>query len=358
MAKKNSALEEIYCHYSHNPIPDDFESIVLRTLGVNLAAKYGPFDLTSPVLVAPGQLTTNTAQIKALRDAGFAGCVLKSVVGEDPCGNCSMSRQRRKHTFIKSVYDPDDKEGVRPIIHWNGGLDVRKLPEYLSFAREAFKMSSNHFFIAASFLAHLPLPEEDFLVEEWFHTARLLKNAGYRACEIDFCPFLKRENDLIDQKNVLRWYREIPILVKKAAPDMFIYPKLLNLDYGFEFQMRMAESAIEGGADGLVVANRFFSKEFDCAHGGKKLHGLNLAQVREICRRFPGVPVSATGGVYSGRDIFDYLSAGAKNVQVLSVLMGKVRKPFVKKGHKFEQVFHKLMLDPEDGLIACLLSEA
>ncbi len=75
----------------------------------------------------------------------------------------------------------------------------------------------------------------------------------------------------------------------------------------------------------------------------------------EIRRAVPELAVSATGGVYTGSDAFAYIRAGAENIQLLSFLMGKVRSGLLIEGDKFRQVFHKLMFDEREGLLACMV---
>ncbi|MFH0796433.1 MAG: hypothetical protein V2A65_05170 [Candidatus Omnitrophota bacterium] len=381
MEKKLSKLKKLHDYFSVTSIPNNFSEIIKEELEINLEGKYGPYFLKNPILIAPGQLTVNTNQISRIKDAGYAGCILKSVVGEDKKGNCSMGCQRRKATYTQTVYDTDDRKGSFPIIHWDGRGDTRTLSEYLLFAREAIKYSDvgvgfirpaglinqaptsidvnlfNAFVLVASTLCHLPSPREEIKEEEWLFTAKNLFSLGYNLLEIDFCPSLKKEDGLIVEKeNILRWYKTVPSLIKSASPRIMVYPKLLNLDWGLDFQIRMVAAAQEGKSDGIIVANRIFKEEYNSAHGGKELRERNLRMVKEIKKTFPDIPISATGGIYSGRHVFDYLNAGAENVQLLSYIMGKVNTPFARKtGNKLEKVFHNLMLDPEDGLISCML---
>ena len=59
------------------------------------------------------------------------------------------------------------------------------------------------------------------------------------------------------------------------------------------------------------------------------------------------MPISATGGTYSGKHIAEYLKIGAQNVQVLTYVM--------KNG--FEKAFEELMFNPKDGFVALVLKE-
>lgn len=350
-------IVKLHEYYSIHSLPENLSDIIKDETGVDLTCTYIDLPLRHPVIVAPGQLTTNEHQIQNIFKAGYSGCVLKSVVGESPDGSCSMSAQRKKATYIHTFYESNDPKGEYPIIHWDGRCDPRPLEEYLKFARLVkAKFENRDFALIASILCNLPPPDHDFIKEEWFNTTKAIYNCGYRHIEIDFCPYLSSGDAAEDLENVLRWYRNVPRLVKQAAGNIRVVPKLLNLEAGLEFQVSMAEAAIEGGADGIVVANRIYKPEYKSAHGGEELRHRNIHQIREIKKRHPSLAVSATGGVYNGEHAFEYLQAGADNVQILSSIMGKVKVPFYKRnGSKFEQVLHKILLNPDNGLVMSML---
>jgi len=329
------------------------ERAVPNEFGIDLSASYLDTELRNPIILAPGQLTQYRDQIEKAIKTGFSAVVLKSVIGEDKHGNVSMNLFRRKPTFMRWYYDKDDTGHKYPIIHWNGGLDTRSLAEYLRFAREAYELGKKMDTpIIASFLSHLPSTlDEEWKVEEWTYTAAQLFDIGYKYMEIDFCPFIKGENLAENKEIVLRWYREAAGFIKDVSRDVKVVPKILNLDFGFDFQIEMVKAAKKGGADGVTIANRFFRKirdekigeEYGTAHGGRELKEINQRQVAEAVKL--GIPISATGGIYTGKDVRDYLSLGAKNTQLLTYVM--------KVG--FEKSFDNLLLDPKEGLIAAML---
>ncbi|HIE18767.1 TPA: hypothetical protein EYP75_03475 [Candidatus Bathyarchaeota archaeon] len=326
---------------------------------IKISASYLNLDLRNPIIIAPGPLSQNISQIKRAAKTGYGGMVLKSVVGEDKDGNTSMKALRKKSIFARWVYDDEGN----PIFHWNGGLDLRRLEDYLSFARKAFQLGKKEGFpLIASFLCHLPKDvDEEWKIEEWEYTTKKLVEAArifYEdspvILEIDLCPFLKREKLAVDKATVLRWYREIPRFVKEISSNVHIVPKLLNLDFGLDFQIEMVKAAKEGNADGVVIANRFFRKyvtketgeAYFTAHGGRELRVLNQKQIREV-RKILDIPICATGGTYSGRHVAEYLKIGAQNVQVLTYV--------IKNG--FEKAFEDLMFNPEDGFVTLILKE-
>jgi dihydroorotate dehydrogenase (fumarate) len=334
------------------------EDEVRKHIGIDLTSFYLDLELKNPLIVAPGPLSQAVFQVERAARAGYGGMVLKSVIGEDKHGNSSMKSLRAKPTFARWV---NDEEG-NPIYHWNGGLDRRNLSDYIKFAEKAFRKGSELSFpLIPSFLCHLPrkVDEEEWKVEEWTYTVARLGEAAssmYKdqklIFEIDFCPFLKREKLTVEKNVILRWYRETPRLIKEAWPDSQVIPKLLNLGFGLDFQIEIMMAAKEGGADGIVIANRFFKKYVNLdtkngyftAHGGKELRVMNQQQIAKI-KKSMNIPVSATGGTYSGKHAYEYLSLGAQNVQLLTFIM--------KNG--FEEVFRNIIFNETNGLLASIL---
>ncbi|MBS7657036.1 hypothetical protein KEJ33_03840 [Candidatus Bathyarchaeota archaeon] len=329
-----------------------------KNFGITLLSTYLDFELKSPIIVAPGPLSQTTSQIVRAATSGFGGMVLKSVVGEDKYGNSSMKMLRTKPTFARWV---SDDEG-NPVYHWNGGLDQRTFTEYLKFAEKSFKIGEElKFAIIPSFLCHLPkdIEKEDWKVEEWEYTVTKLSEAAlplYKdrkiTFEIDFCPFLKREKLAVDKKTILHWYRETPKLVKENCPNSYVVPKIMNLDFGLDFQIEMIKAAKQGGADCVVIANRFFRKFVDpdtkesyfTAHGGRELRIINQGQIAKA-KEAVNIPISATGGTYSGKHVYEYLSLGAQNVQLVTYVMK----------YGFEESFKNIMFNMQDGLLAALV---
>lgn len=337
------------------PYPASIGEICRRELGLDLTAFYGKSRLDNPIMIASGQMTRFRGQIDKIVSAGYGGFVFKSFVGECLDGRCSMETFRRASSFIKSVYDQEDVGGEMPIIHWSGRLDTRPMQKYLDFVVDCSSLCDSGCHSVYSFLCHLPKLNEDLLAEEWLHTVRHLMNIGAKDMEIDFCPFLQSENMLEDKCTVLRWYRECTSLIKAHYPDTGIYPKLINPLWDKQFYLDMMEAAVAGGADGLTIANRFFRPEYGSGHGGRELREKNLELVSMCKKVFPDLPIAATGGIYTGRHVFEYLRQGASSVQLLSFVMGKVYRSFICRGSKYRQVMHELIFEPEKGLAAAML---
>lgn len=354
--RQKMAVKDFSRYYQIHKIPPNLTEIIKDRFGIDVSSKYGPKTIKNPVMVAPGQITRTKAQVGLISEAGYGGLVLKSFVGEDRSGSCSLKSFRLKPKWIKTFYEADDLKGEYPIIHWNGGLDIRDWNLYRPFVRQVYEMGLNTGrCVVASLLCHLPQEGEEWLEAEWVYTTKELYGIGYRIFEIDFCPYLKSNNLAKEKKTVLRWYRQAPQIMKKAVGPITVFPKLLNPGWGDEFQVQMVEASVAGGADGVVIANRIYKPEYNSAHGGRELKEINLRTIKKVRKKGLKIPISATGGIYTGKDIMDYIKAGAESTQLISYIMGQVKAPFVKQGNKLEKVLFKLIFNPEDGLIAEML---
>ena len=327
---------------------------------VDFKTSYLDIELKNPIVLAPGHLSSHSKQIEEAAKSGFGAIVLKSVVGEDKKGNASMEINRRTSKF----WWVKDEEG-NPILHWKGGLDLRSFPKYLEFAREAYKIGQDYNTpLIASFLCHLPRTlDEEWKVKEWEYTTRKLNEIGYTHMEIDFCPFLKEDEEATNKmETVLRWYREAPGLIKEVDKKIKVVPKILNLDFDMEFQEKMVRAAVEGGADGVTIANRFFVKGYvnketgevyDTAHGGKELRERNQELIRKVRKGGIRIPINATGGTYTGEHVLEYLSLGAQDVQVFTYVFNTK----VEKKKKIGEALQNLLLNPQNGLVTTMLSK-
>lgn len=350
------AIENFSKYYQTHKTPTNLTEHIKDRFGIDISSKYGPNIITNPIMVAPGQITLTKGQVGLISEAGYGGLVLKSFVGEDQTGSCSLNSFRVKPTWIKTFFEAEDIKGEHPIIHWNGRLDIRDWNVYRPFAQQSLEIGlDTGICVVASLLCHLPQEDEEWLEAEWIYTTKEFYDIGYRIFEIDFCPYLKSENVVNDKNTVLRWYRQAPHVMKKVAGPITVFPKLLNPGWGDEFQVQMVEASMAGGADGVVIANRIYKPEYKSAHGGRELKEINLRTIEKVRNKGLNIPISATGGIYTGRDIIDYIKAGAESTQLLSYIMGRVKTPLVKQGNKSEKILFKLIFDTEDGLIAEML---
>ena len=116
---------------------------------------------------------------------------------------------------------------------------------------------------------------------------------------------------------ILRWLREVPGEVRRAAGDapLRLGIKLMNARFDEAFQLEMLAAC--AAADALVCFNRLWDPALGVAYGGWDLSERNLRVLRaaqERGLRLP--PLVGTGNVCSGRVALDYARAGCESVEL------------------------------------------
>lgn len=75
--------------------------------------------------------------------------------------------------------------------------------------------------------------------------------------------------------------------------------------------------------------------------GGKYIKPTALANVRTFSELLPTIPVIGVGGVYTGRDVFEFILAGATAVQVGTTLMQEGPSCFGRIGNELAEMMEK-----------------
>ena len=123
--------------------------------------------------------------------------------------------------------------------------------------------------------------------------------------------------------------REVVVAVKEAVQ----VPVWVKLTPNTDNVARLAQVAIEAGADALVATNtlKAIAIEPDLRRpvlgnrfGGLSGHALKPVALRAVYDCFaldPKVPIVASGGIYTARDVLEYAMAGASAFQVGTAVM-------------------------------------
>ena len=121
----------------------------------------------------------------------------------------------------------------------------------------------------------------------------------------------------------------------RAATAKPLWAKLSPANWDIAASARAVEAA---GADGLSLVNTIRGLALDPRTNRPKLHtatgGLSGPALKPIalaavfqCRRASALPIVGMGGVWSGRDAFELLAAGATHVALGTVLFGDPGAP-------------------------------
>jgi hypothetical protein len=343
-------------------LPRDAAAYVREAYGIDLTARYLGHTLPHPIGKGSGQLSLNTDQLDADREAGLAFVVLKTVIAEDAAGTRSMDawavHEARMRVGRRRAADGRDGWTVT----WKGRGWDRPFDDYLALVRAAGDLTrSGELLAVPSVKYHLPRLDEPFRASEYQHTTRRLAEAwgeGELPLEKDFSPTLAGDPLADERARILRWLREVPREIRSAAgaTPLRLGVKLMNgrFDDGFQREM-MAATA---GADALVCFNRLWDPAAEVAYGGWDLSARNLRVLREA-RAEPAagarMPLVGTGNVCSGRVVLDYARAGCESVELHTFLQLPLREYPATGGSRTQRALHVLLFHPVDGLVAGML---
>jgi hypothetical protein len=333
------------------------------------------------------------AQVEEAIDAGLGFVVLKTVIAQDAEGRQTMADWAIKEARLVAEPIVGRSSGARGwTISWKGRGWWQTFDEYLELVRATSARARDHaMLIVPSIKYHLPAPEEEtWRVEEYAATTRALVDAyvppagcGFMPLEKDFSPTLAGSDRARQRARTLEWLRATPTLIRRAAQAgaVKVGLKLFNSLDDDVFQLAMLTAVHEPGPsrpDFLIYANRLFDTDrvFEghrgIAYGGPDLSDRNLrllsalraaqaaARPGESQRApiAPGLELSATGDIGSGRMAVEYLLRGCTSCQLHTFFQLPPEAYAMACGTKLERALHMLYFHPDDGLIVWLVHAA
>ena len=272
---------------------------------MDLATSYMGLRLRNPLIASASPLNGDIAVLRALEDHGAGAVVLPSIFQEQIDAE---RREMEARTHVAAIgfaeaqsYFPD-YEGY--------GFGTGR---YLDIVRRAKES------VAIPVIASLNCTTR----EGWVDYARALEQAGADAIELNvyFIP----TDPALGGREVERRHLDILAAVKAAVS----LPVAVKMSPYFSALGDMARALGEGGADALVLFNRFYQPDIDIATLRLSMD-LELSTPAEI--RLPllwiallhgrlGASLAASTGVESADEVFKYLLAGADAVMTTSALL-------------------------------------
>ena len=167
----------------------------------------------------------------------------------------------------------------------------------------------------------------------WVMLAKMMEDCGLPLLELNYqCPHPVD----IDGPTEGVWIAQDPRVTAELTERIraaISIPVMVKLTPETHNLTAIASAARDAGAASVAVNSRFvgFAVDIDNARpyldglagiGGPWVKYLTLRWIHDIYTRV-GIPISASNGVYSGRDAIEFFMTGARIMQVCSVLMLK-----------------------------------
>ncbi|MEJ2122624.1 MAG: dihydroorotate dehydrogenase-like protein [Alphaproteobacteria bacterium] len=272
---------------------------------MDLSTRYMGLDLQHPVVAAASPLSSNLDGIRRLEDGGAAAIVMFSLFEE---------QLRQEMASMEHLTAAGSESFAESLSYFPSLDDYHAGPDrYLNLLRRAVDT------------VDIPVIASINCVtgEGWTDYARLMCEAGASGVELNVY-YLPADPE-IGGPEVERQYLEALAAVKAESS----VPVALKVSPYFSAIAHMAQRFADGGADGLVLFNRFYQPDFDLEELSV-VPGLQLSNSTEI--RLPlrwiamlygrvDASLAATTGVQSPQEVIKYVLAGADAVMTASALL-------------------------------------
>ncbi len=269
---------------------------------VDLKTKYMGLELKNPIIVGSSGLTNTLENLVEIEKNGAGAVVLKSLFEE-------QITQEISKTISEDVQANAYPEAVDYISNYSKDSAVGN---YLKLIKEAKAALSIPVIASINCVSSI----------EWVSFAAKIEEAGADALELNvfILPSDPRKTGEENEKVYFNIIQQVKKMVK--------IPVAVKLSYYFSGLAKTALSLSWTGISGMVLFNRFFSPDIDIDTFEIKPTNIfstpeelstSLRWVAMLSSRLH-CDVAASTGVHSGQAVIKQLLAGAKAVQIASVL--------------------------------------
>lgn len=265
----------------------------------NLSTTFAGLKLRNPFIISSSGITSSLDKIRKLDSLGAGAIVLKSLFEE-------QILHESDKTLSGSDY-PEALDYVKAYTRDNS------LVEYLNLIRDAKR--AVHIPIIASINC--------ISVNEWMDFAVQIQDAGADALELNvFYLPVNKDKSAQDYESI--YYNLLEGIRKKIS-----IPVIIKLGYHFTNLTYIVNQLYFRKADGVVLFNRFYEPDInitDLKITSSEVFSSpadirnSLRWVGIISSQVPQIDIAASTGIHSGDAAVKQILAGAKAVQVCSVL--------------------------------------
>lgn len=290
----------------------------------NLKVDFLGVEFKNPVIAASAEPTANLANMRKVIENGVGGLVVKTVTDSEAMRKLSFQTRWR-------FFDEEHKvcNGSVPRLftfYGRTGLHEDKPEVWLKDIGKAREIADREGCVVIGSIASTD-------VEGWVRLARMTEDTGVRMLEMNLgCP---HPSQMEETKTgmVVGQDKDLAVEVVNAVAESVSIPVIVKLTPQVKDVTDMARSVKAAGAAAVTIMNRFVGFLVDVEHAAPHLYGtagvggpwvkpLTLRWIYEIYRNL-GVPIAGSNGAYDGRDVVEYMMAGATVVQLCSVAMAE-----------------------------------
>jgi dihydroorotate dehydrogenase (fumarate) len=266
---------------------------------IDLSTNFAGLSLKSPIIVSSSGLSSSVDRIKKMAAAGAGAIVMKSLFEEQISYEINNMSEGQDY--------PEAADYIRTYARENS------LGQYLTAIKEAKDAVDIPVIASINCVS----------ASEWIDFAGKIEDAGADALELNiyFLPINKETNPREYEKTYLNLVSEVK---KKSA-----LPLIIKLGNGFSNITWMVNQLYHRGAAAVVLFNRFYAPDIntdDLSFGSAEVLSTpaelrsSLRWIGIVSSQVDQLDLAASTGVHSGIAVVKQILAGAKAVQICSVL--------------------------------------
>ncbi len=265
----------------------------------NLSTTFAGMKLRNPFIISSSGITSSLEKIRRLDTLGAGAIVLKSIFEEQ-----ILYETRRN---LGDTDYPEALDYVKAYTRDN------HLGDYLSLIKEAKRA------------IHIPVIASINCVtaSEWIDFAKQIESVGADALEVNvfFLP--------TDKNKSSNDYEKVYFELLSGIKDKITIPVIIKLGSHFTNIVYLVNQLYFRKADGVTLFNRFYEPDIDI-HNLEIISSevfsspsdlrLSLRWIGLVSAEVEHIDIAASTGIHSGEAAIKQIVAGAKAVQICSVL--------------------------------------
>jgi dihydroorotate dehydrogenase (fumarate) len=269
---------------------------------IDLSTNYLGLKLNSPVVVSSSGLTNSVDKIKKLEEHGAGAVVLKSLFEEQ------INFEAGK--FVENGLSPEAHDYITRY------SKAESLESYLTLIENAKKAVNIPVIASINCMS----------VNEWVSFAKDIQQAGADALELNV--FFIASKIGVSAEKYENHYNDLITKVRSVTT----LPLAIKIGYHFTNLVNVVHDLYLRGANAVVLFNRFYEPDIDIENMELTSSGVfsspgdirqSLRWVGIISDKVSEIDIAASTGIHDGKAAIKLLLAGAKAIQVCSVLYEK-----------------------------------
>ena len=290
----------------------------------NTQVEFCGLTFKNPMVVASIEPTNSPVQIKRCLDAGAAGAIVKTLTD---IPDMAVLTQNSKYAILN-----DRGEIIRGRVprhfafYSRSGYSSTYYKDWVPYLKDLVAY-------AAERGAHIIGSAGAKSTEGWADISRTIEDCGIRMLELNFgCPHPALIPGVIGG-SMIGQDPDMAAEVTRRVVEAVSIPVIIKLTPDQARPLEVARACMRAGAAGVTATNRYTGFVVDIETGEPRLGGpagiggpwtkpLTLRWVHEIHSKL-GIPITGSNGIFDARDAIEFLMAGARLMQIGSVLMLK-----------------------------------